>query len=298
MSLKSAAQKVRKLAAELEEKPGARAARLLTTKEGKRFEAELLYGRRDFRFRWGDILEDDEAWAVLEVDFSNREALLWLYLWEEEVGELVLGGNLKPEDSTAVFTGDSRVLLKPVRRLLKEAREAASIWKAKRKRALWEEAVKGLEELSALLQRARGCRRKPYAEGPFRLLQGEGTFALWNRAAHPFPELLDFLPGGGRYRGPLPGYPGTEVEVEVPPGRHPAEARAVFLSLRVGGLPLKPRKGSQKEVELFRNRPSNVAPKRVLEKLFGLEEPELSLLAQGKTKEAEKLVALKRIEAS
>lgn len=66
----------------------------------------------------------------------------------------------------------------------------------------------------------------------------------------------------------------------------------------MGGLPLNPRKGSQKKVELFRNRPSNVAPKRVLEKLFGLEEPELSLLAQGKTKEAEKLVALKRIEAS
>lgn len=297
MNLKTVAQKARELAGELEEKPGARATRLLTTRDGDGFEAELLYGKEGLHLRWGDGLDDDEAWAVLEVDFSKKKASLWLCLWEEEVGELALGGDLEPNDSTALFTGDSRVLLKPVRRLLKEAREAASIWKARRKRALWKKAVEGLEELSALLQRVRGCCKEPYAEGPFRLLQGEGTFALWNRTAHPFPELLDLLPEGGRYRGPLPGYPGAEAEVEVSPGRHPAEARAVFLSLRVGSLLLKPRKskGFRKEVELFRGEPWEVSPEAVLD-LFGLEEPEASLLAQGETEKAERLVALKALE--
>lgn len=157
-----------------------------------------------------------------------------------------------------------------------------------------EEVVVRLEELARLFATPRD--RSFVCEGRYLLFRRVAEEALVDLEAppfSPFSPLLALFPEGGRYEGPLPGFPGAVLRAEADfyPWGGFRTAFAFFPeSLRVGRAVLKPRKA--RRVYFLRN-----DYRRQLCELFPALREVSPLLEAGDLEGAERIAFLHALEA-
>lgn len=163
--------------------------------------------------------------------------------------------------------------------------------------SLLEELIAALPPLpeSPLLKEAlelvrAGARGAVSSRGRrFALTALEEKVLLWTPSAHPLAPLLELLPEGGRYEGPLPGCPGAVLEAKVL-----RSCLVAFpLGLRVGPKKLTAKGGEGGWVPLG---DGEEALKLLLE-AFGLPEEARAALREGRTEAALRLLALHELAA-
>lgn len=237
-------------------------------------------GRRPPKPRLSLLFASGEAFLHLKTDFPfrllGRRGSPWAWKRRAE-REGLLGPKRKAQ-------GQMESLLRGAEVLAKALPEAAFL----------EGAAARLEELARLFATPRD--RSFVCEGRYLLFRGAGEEALVDLEAppfSPFSPLLALFPEGGRYEGPLPGFPGAVLRAEA--DFYPWEGfRTAFAffpeSLRVGRAVLKPRKA--RRVYFLCN-----DYRRQLCELFPALREVLPLLEAGDLEGAERIAFLHALEA-